>query len=238
METGCPTKASTRNKFTRSPAGNVASTATELNTFVSAKKKDPFIKVLIIIAACLIFLMGLVVYTSVRNTKNYYLRSSAGAVEIWQGTFSPAGKKRLIIMAGARPPKILKAVYSREEVYPLIFSYYIDKADALIHVPGMPDFVGIKTYLNQAMAHASSQTERKKAQARINLLDRKILFYKADVAASRGDVDGWQAAMVYLDQAAQLDPDEIEAELIRKKKRAILELAADPKTDDSYSRQN
>jgi len=168
--------------------------------------------------------MGLIIYSSQLNTKKYFLRSSAGAVEIWKGTFSPAGKKRLIIMAGVKAPDHIQPFYTQAEIYPLAFSYYIDKASALIHVPGMPDFAGIKSYLNQAMSFATSDEDRKLAQARINMLDRKVLFYKADVAASSFDIDGLQAAMGYLDQAAQLDPDEIEAELIERKRASLRHL--------------
>jgi hypothetical protein len=100
-----------------------------------------------------IILMGFVIRTSFDNTGNYYLRSAAGAVEIWQGTFSPGGKKRILIMPGVQIAQKIKEVYAKEEVYPLAFNFYVSKADALMEVPGMPDFVGIKAYLNRALCH-------------------------------------------------------------------------------------
>jgi hypothetical protein len=51
-----------------------------------------------------------------------------------------------------------------------------------------------------------------------------ILFYKADVAAIKGTRSGLEKALDYLDQAAKLNPDEIETELIKKKKASIREL--------------
>ena len=51
-----------------------------------------------------------------------------------------------------------------------------------------------------------------------------ILFYKADVAATKGTRRELEAALDYLDQAAALNPDEIETELIRKKKASIQKL--------------
>ena len=112
-------------------------------------------------------------------------------------------------------------MYAKEEVYPLAFNFYISKADALMEVPGMPDFVGIKSYLNRALMFATTANLRQTAEARINQIDRMILFYKADVAATKGTRAGLEAALDYLDQAAKLNPDDIETELIEKKKKSI-----------------
>ena len=171
-----------------------------------------------------VILMGLVVHASYRNADKFYLEFGAGAVEIWQGTFSPGGKKRILIMPGVQKPTEIKAVYTKEAVFPLAFNFYLSKADALMAVTGMPDFVGIKSYLNRALSFATTEELRQTAHARINQIDRMILFYKADVAATRGTTDGLEAALDYLDQAATLNPDEIETELIQKKKANILKL--------------
>jgi hypothetical protein len=171
-----------------------------------------------------IILMGFVIRTSFDNTGNYYLRSAAGAVEIWQGTFSPGGKKRILIMPGVQIAQKIKEVYAKEEVYPLAFNFYVSKADALMEVPGMPDFVGIKAYLNRALFFATTGNLGQTAEARINQIDRLILFYKADVATTKGTRAGLEAALEYLDQVAKLNPDDIESELIKKKKELIREL--------------
>ena len=98
-----------------------------------------------------IILMGLVVRTSVYNKDKYYLKSTAGAVELWQGTFSPTGKKRILIMPGILIPQKINEVYAKEEVYPMAFNFFVSKADALMEVPGMPDFVGIKSVLPSSL---------------------------------------------------------------------------------------
>ena len=171
-----------------------------------------------------VILMGLVIHTSFYNTSHYYLKSAAGAVEIWQGTFSPGGKKRILIMPGVQIPPKIKDVYTKAEVYPLAFNFYVSKADALMEVPGMPDFVGIKSYLNRALFFATTKSLRQTAEARINQIDRMILFYKADVATTKGTRAGLEAALGYLDEVAKLNPDDIETELIKKKKASIREL--------------
>lgn len=168
--------------------------------------------------------MGLVIRASYENTEKFFLKSASGAVEIWQGTFSPGGKKRILIMPGVEVPTKTKSVYTREEVYPLAFNFYVSKADALMEVPGMPDFIGIKSYLNRALSFATTEDLRQTAHRRINQIDRMILLYKADVAAIKGTRSGLETALDYLDQAAELNPDEIETELIKKKKASIREL--------------
>ena len=163
-------------------------------------------------------------YGHFRSKEEIWQAAYKRAVEIWQGTFSPGGKKRILIMPGIQAPLKIKAVYAKAEVYPLAFNFYVSKADALMEVPGMPDFVGIKSYLNRAFFFATTPGHRQTAEARINQIDRMILFYKADVAAAKGTRAGLEAALGYLDQVAELNPDDIEAELIKKKKASIREL--------------
>jgi len=202
--------------------GSAEKEKTDRNIQIKSKVKT--ILLFSIAGFIFIILMGLVVRTSVYNRDKYYLKSAAGAVELWQGTFSPGGKKRILIMPGVHIPQKIKEVYAKEEVYPMAFNFYVSKADALMEVPGMPEFVGIKSYLNRALSFATTEDLRQTAHRRINQIDRMILFYKADVAATKGTRSGLKAALGYLDQVAKLDPDDIETELIKKKKASIREL--------------
>ena len=202
--------------------GSAEKEKTDRNIQIKSKVKT--ILLFSIAGFIFIILMGLVVRTSVYNRDKYYLKSAAGAVELWQGTFSPGGKKRILIMPGVHIPQKIKEVYAKEEVYPMAFNFYVSKADALMEVPGMPEFVGIKSYLNRALSFATTEDLRQTAHRRINQIDRMILFYKADVAATKGTRSGLKAALDYLDQVATLDPDDIETELIKKKKASIREL--------------
>ncbi len=202
--------------------GSAEKEKTDRNIQIKSKVKT--ILLFSIAGFIFIILMGLVVRTSVYNRDKYYLKSAAGAVELWQGTFSPGGKKRILIMPGVHIPQKIKEVYAKEEVYPMAFNFYVSKADALMEVPGMPEFVGIKSYLNRVLSFATTEDLRQTAHRRINQIDRMILFYKADVAATKGTRSGLEAALGYLDQVAKLDPDDIETELIKRKKASIREL--------------
>ena len=190
-------------------------------------------KTILYICVVLGFLMALVIIASYKNLARYYVTSSEGAVEIWRGTFSPAGRKRLVIMAGVQPPQPIKPLYNQTEVFALISNYYIEIADDLMMVPGMPDFEGIKSYLNRALDYATTDEFRRNADLRLKRIDRTVLVYKADVAANNGTRSGLNAAMQYLNTASALEPDEIEASLIQKRifliKKQLIELpAAEP----------
>ena len=168
-----------------------------------------------------VILTVLVIYSSFSNSKNYYIKATDGAVEIWQGRFAPMSQKLLVTLPGAQAPQSIKEVYSKEEVFPLIFNYYINRADAILDIPGMPDFDGIKFYLNKAISFGTTDDLRKKAYGRLNSIDMMILQYRADVAASKETIDGFKTALKYLKKAALLDLDADQKKLIKQKIESI-----------------
>ena len=159
------------------------------------------------LAGAFAFLVLLVIGASFVNQGRFYLNSSNGAVEIWQGKFSPKGQKLLVALPGAAIPAMEAAVYTKQDVYPIVFNYYIDKADAILDVPGAPNFDEVKVYLDKALAYAVTQDLRDIANARINNIDLLILIYKADVAGSRGTIASFEAALGFLNEAKRLAAD-------------------------------
>lgn len=193
-----------------------------------------------IIVAFFVILAALVIYSSFSNIKNYYIKPTDGAVEIWQGRFAPMSRKLLVTLPGAQAPQSIKDVYSKEEVFPLIFNYYINKADAILDIPGMPDFDGIKFYLNKAISFGITDDLRKKAYTRLNSIDMMILQYKADVAASKETIDGFKTALEYLNKAALLDLNADQSKLINQKIESLTakiaeSIAVRPKTPEATS---
>lgn len=168
-----------------------------------------------------LILIVLIVGTSMQNARKYYVVSENGAVEIWKGKFSPMGRERLLVMPGSQPLDTQKDVYTKQDVYPLIFQYHLNKADALMDVSGSPNFEDIKNYLNRALQYATTAEMRSQARARIQTIDRLTLLYKADVAAGRGTPEGYRSALAFLQQAQALDPDEFEANLIQEKIQSV-----------------
>ena len=182
-------------------------------------------------AAVFVLLIALIIAASAMNSNKYYIKPSDGSVEIWQGKFSPMGEELLIMLPGTQPPETIKDVYSKADVYPLISNYYVEKADTLLQVPGMPDFEGIRAYLNKAMSYATSAEVSQIAQARLNDIDLMILTYKADVAASKETVADLENAKSYLAEAAKLDIDNLKLEIVKQKVDAIDEILAELKAE-------
>ena len=188
---------------------------------VDTSVADPMKKAMKYAVAVFVILIALIIITSFLNKNNYYVKSSQGAVEIWQGKFSPMGEELLIVLPGGQLPETKKAVYKKTDVFPLISNYYVEKADTLAEVPGMPDFEGIQSYLNKALAYASSADVSQIAHARLNKLDLMILIYKSDVATDKGTVADLENAKGYLTEAARLDIDARQRGLIEQKRKAI-----------------
>lgn len=168
----------------------------------------------IIVLAILILIT---VLTSHSNKDNYFIKYKDGAVEVWKGRFSPLGKELFITMPGAQPPNPIKETYSREEVFPFIAKYYIDRADAVLDVPGLPDFEGMRTYLNKSLSFSITSDLEEAAHARLNKIDRMVLIYKADIAVSKDTISELKTALEYLNRANALGPDEMESGLIQQK---------------------
>jgi hypothetical protein len=170
-----------------------------------------------IAAAVLAFLILLVVGASTSNSSKYYLFDNQGTLEIWQGKFAPLGKKQLIALPGVAVPETIKDVYRSDEVYPLAFEYYIDEADAMLDVSGIPDFEKIKDTLKTALEYGSTKELQRIAYARLDNIDRLILSYKAEVASSRGTIDDLNAAIGFLEEVSNLTADEAQKEIIAQK---------------------
>jgi hypothetical protein len=172
----------------------------------------------IIVLAILILIT---VLTSHSNKDNYFIKYKDGAVEVLKGRFSPLGKELFITMPGAQPPNHIKEAYSREEIFPFIAKYYIDKADAVTDVPGLPDFEGMRTYLNKSLTFAITTNLQEEARNRLNKIDRMVLLYKADIAVSKDTIPELKTALEYLNRANSLGPDEMESGLIQQKVDSI-----------------
>jgi len=182
---------------------------------------DPMDKALKYMAAAFALLIILVVGSSMINQGRYYIRSTNGALKIFQGSFSPMGEKLLISLPGIQAPETVKDVYSKTDVYPIIFNYYVEKADTLLKVPGLPDFEGIKTYINKAKPYAITPASKDIVYKRLSNIDLLILLYKADVAASKSTLADLKEAKGYLSEASRLDIDDMQLDLVDQKMGAV-----------------
>jgi hypothetical protein len=201
-----------------------------------AAVSDPMEKAMKYMIAALVVLVAIIVGSSMINKTKYYMDAKQGALEIRQGRFAPMGEELLITLPGVQPPETIKEVYSKKDVFPIIFNYYVEKADMLLEVPGMPDFEGIKGYLNKALSYAVASASIESAYNRLNNIELMILFYKADVAAGKATYSGLKDAKHYLDQAAALSINDLQADMINQKIDAVDKQIATLKTKEKEAK--
>ena len=192
-----------------------------------AAEKATMKKVIIGLASGFIILVALIFSASSSNNSKYYIKEKAGVLEIWQGRYAPLGEERMITLPGVPLPEQINAVYSESEVFPLIFNYYIDKADAISAMSDTPDYVAIKSYLNEALLFATTGDLSKKAYSRLNDIKFNDLMYKAGVAESRGAVSDLDEAMRYLNKASLLKVGAGKSDVVKQKIESIKEQKAE-----------
>ena len=168
-------------------------------------------------AGCLALLVLILLGTSLCNSQKFYIKPAKNGIEIWQGRFAPMGEKQLISLAGVKSPEKLKKIYSDLDVYPIICRYFLNKADAVLDAPGIPDFEGMKHYINLAEPYAMTRELRDAADLRLNSMAKTLLIYKADIAVSRGSIADLEAAVGFLYKAKAMNSDKAQAESLDKK---------------------
>jgi len=178
---------------------------------------DPMEKAMKYLIAAVIVLVALIIGSSMINKTKYYINANEGALEIWQGRFAPMGEKLLITLPGVQLPETIKDVYLKKDVFPIVFNYYVEKADTLLEVSGIPDFEGIKNYLNRALPYAVTSASTEAAYNRLNNIELMILLYKADVAAGKSTISNLKDAKRYLNEAERLSTDDLQADMINQK---------------------
>jgi colicin import membrane protein len=159
----------------------------------------------------------LLIVSSYSNTKHYYITPKDGAVEIWRGTFAPMGKTRVMILPGIQMPQEQKEVYGWQDAYRLMYQYYIEKADALLQVPGVPDTAGLNQNLEMAIRYAPNRELLDKARARLVSIRMQTLVQKAQAALNRGTIESAKEAIGFLKEAQHYDLSDAEAEMIQRK---------------------
>lgn len=187
----------------------------------AAEPADPMEKAFKYGIAGFALLLVILIGASFANKGNYYLESANGGLKIYQGRFAPMGKELMITLPGVSAPTPAEEVYTMSQVYPLIYNYYLDKADALLSAQGLPDYQGIRGYLNEALKYVPTNEARKAVYERLDGIELMALLYRADIAARKGTIETLEESLDYLNQAAGLEIDESQAELIDQKREAV-----------------
>jgi hypothetical protein len=204
-------------KPTRAPLPSFDSTGPE---------SDPVQKVLKYGVVVFVVLILLLVGASYKNSNNYYIVNKGDAVEIWRGRFSPTGKERLILLHGVSAPEGRGTVYTRNHVFPLAFNYYLEKADALLDTERIPDYEGIREYLQKAKAFAINDAMKDDITARLNDIDLITLIYKIDVSLRRNTNESLDLAAQLIKKAGKLTTNAAQGQLLADKAAEIKERRA------------
>lgn len=184
---------------------------------VAARQPETISGPVKMLIACVAAIFGLLILASAMNTSKYYLKPAENAVEIWQGSFSPSGQKLLISVPGAVLPEPVQSVYTKKQALVPAFDFYIKKAEALTESKGQPDFEAIKSELAKAIAFAPSTLHQKDAKNRLNKIECLFLIYKADVAAGKGTLEGYESAINDLNRAKTLGVEGPQKALVDEK---------------------
>ena len=186
-------------------------------TDVDVKGPDPVEKPIKYLLGIFALVILVIIAASYANMSRYQLKPNSGGIEIWRGRFAPMGEALMAKIPGMQLVPPIKAVYSKAEAAPLVFKYYLDKADAMLDAAGIPDFESIRATLKEALTYAVTSTLRQEVTARLSTIDMMVLVYKAEVSATKGTPAALQNSLGYLEQATKLDLDRRQAEMIRQK---------------------
>ncbi|MGD9974099.1 MAG: hypothetical protein AB7S77_13650 [Desulfatirhabdiaceae bacterium] len=185
------------------------------------KGDDAMDKSIKMMAGGVLALFLLLCVSSFSNTGKYYIKTTSSGIDIWQGRFSPMGEKLMLSLPGLQAPETHGATYSKKEIYPIIFEYYLEKTDALIKTADYSTIEAIRAQMNQARPYAITQSHKQAVDIRLNGLDQMLELYKADVFASYGTLEGYQAARDILVQARTMTQYGQQTETIDKRLAAI-----------------
>jgi hypothetical protein len=98
-----------------------------------------------------------------------------------------------------------------------MYQYYIEQADAILEVPGVPDTAGLTANLEKAIAYAPNRELRDAARARIMGIRMQTLVHKSQAMLNRGTIEGAQAAIGFLEEAARYELSAAEADMVARK---------------------
>jgi len=199
----------------------------------AAAPPDPMAKMFKYGIAGFAAIILLLIATSMMNTGNYYIKAVNGSLEIWQGQFSPMGQVRLIVLSGMEAPEPIKEVYSKNDVYPLVFNFYVAKADELLAMPGMPDYEGIRDYLKKAQKYAATPELRAAVYSRLDSIEFMTLMIKTNVAVQKRTLDSLEEALGYLKETRALELDEEQAALVTSKTATVEKLIDELKAQEA-----
>jgi hypothetical protein len=178
----------------------------------------------------LALLVAIIAAASFSNRSKFYLKEVDSGLEVWRGKFAPAGTELVYTLDGVTAPAPLRDSYSKKEISPILFGYFLDKADTVLNVPAGPDIPEMKAHLRQAAAFAPSAALQSQVQRRLKGVAFIVAFHKADVALSKGTLPDLRVAKSSLASAYASASTDSQRELVAKTQTVVDEAMAALKT--------
>jgi hypothetical protein len=192
----------------------------------NGSSEDPVMRAMKFGALALGLIAILIIWASYANSSRYYIQEERDGVTILRGMFSPTGTRTLVHLPKVTIDAPIQDVYTRKEVYPLIFAYYIANADGLLEKRGLPDFEAIQAYLAAAERFALNRDMRAQVSSRAENLQRMQLIHLAHVEISKGTEQALDAALQNLNQAKRLTSEPMQLEAIHQIENLVNERKA------------
>ncbi len=186
-----------------------------------AKEVDPMEKTVKYLIAGVVLLFTLIIAASYSNSKKYYIQPSGDGVEILKGKFAPLGTEKVAYLPGVSAPEPAREVYSKEEALPLVFNHYVNRAEGIMAESAFPDLEDVKSELDTASEYAITDELRASLDSRMTDLNLLMYLYKADIAASRGNLTD---ALNYLQESALLKLNEMQTRYVEGKIEMVTDL--------------
>lgn len=178
---------------------------------------DPRDNMMKLAVGVFVFFVLIVLGASFSNHGTHWLISKNGKTEVWQGRFAPMGKVLLMTIPDTVQTDNGDTSGSKKEIFPALVAWHLNKADEGLEIAGTPDFKEIRSLLSAAAPFAVNPEMKKEIVIRSHVIDLMTLLYKAQVTASLETVEGFERALVYLEEARSLQTDEIQMDLVVKK---------------------
>lgn len=168
-----------------------------------------------------VLLLVLLIGVSYSNSKKYFLKRVQGAVEVWKGRFAPLGSEMVLVLNGLHTELPTDETLTEDQVRPIVFNYFQEKADTLLWAPQGPDFAKIRNYLIKGTEYAPSPKSRERFEKRLKGIDYLVALHRADVAMLGGTREKLDEARNYLDRAALYATEAYERELLTQRKKQV-----------------
>ena len=139
--------------------------------------KEPKPRAAIWAGIVFVLIVLMIMGASINNAQKYYVKHTRAGVEIWKGQFAPVSMEKVLFIKGMNLPEFTEKSYSKQDIFPIPFNYYINMANDLIKKESEPNFQTILDIVDKASNFATTMEEKEKIElykTTINQASEKI----------------------------------------------------------------